>query len=534
MTTQQTGIPEFGYYEPSKTTELGYDRAKTKEQFEALYAMPDYKQYTENMYNELANNTKLAKQYTKAFHAKRRAAYPNDYDANGNYIGGNSVVFNEDGSIKADVWKDKRNDYKWGLIHEFKFNPQNTPEPTTPEFPETPEDNPFPSTPPTLAQKPPHIPWTDWIPHTMQYLNARTANDKVARLQKMMSWPKQIAPQKHAITTNAYALRQIIEKNKQDLLARVDNTRVSNIDQRIAAMNNIQDALEQYSDKQVQLQSAAYDQTSKDVNSTQNWNLLKAAEADNYNRKSNSAAYNNIINAEQSKITSDSAATKGYIYDMYNDYGSYKKYNRLLDQQFKKAKLGLDYATKLNQLDQKHSDLSDPANWKLLSQYIVELSNRGQISDPSEQAIISRWIGSPEKVLEGLQKDAQFKNLIVGKLTTATDDISKKYRSVHQTDMSRLSRQYDDAYANLFRQNAVQSAYIQNMPLSNQIFDRSLFYKKGGKLNVLKEVIKQNQRETESVRKASKDFHNRTSKELAKQLGALDKEQLMLLKAIFQ
>jgi hypothetical protein len=41
----------------------------------------------------------------------------------------------------------------------------------------------------------------------MQYLNARTANDKVARLQKMMSWPKQIAPQKHAITTNAYALR---------------------------------------------------------------------------------------------------------------------------------------------------------------------------------------------------------------------------------------------------------------------------------------------------------------------------------------
>jgi hypothetical protein len=153
------------------------------------------------MYTELANNTELAQQYTKAFHAKRREAYPNDYDANGNYIGKNSVVFNDDGSIKADVWKDKRNDYKWGLIHEFKFNPQ------TPEFPEIPEDNPFPSTPPTLAQKPLHIPWTDWIPHTMQYLNARIANAKVAIRQKMMSWPKQTAPQKHAITTNAYALR---------------------------------------------------------------------------------------------------------------------------------------------------------------------------------------------------------------------------------------------------------------------------------------------------------------------------------------
>jgi predicted HicB family RNase H-like nuclease len=63
--------------------------------------------------------------------------------------------------------------------------------------------------------------------------------------------------------------------------------------------------------------------------------------------------------------------------------------------------------------------------------------------------------------------------------------------------------------------------------VSNQIF------KKGGKLSVLKEVVKQTQREKESNRKASEQFHKRTSKELAHQLGALDKEQLMLLKSIF-
>jgi hypothetical protein len=60
-----------------------------------------------------------------------------------------------------------------------------------------------------------------------------------------------------------------------------------------------------------------------------------------------------------------------------------------------------------------------------------------------------------------------------------------------------------------------------------------LLFKKGGKLRVLQEVVKQNQREKESNRKASSDFHKRTSKELARQLGALDKEQLMLLKSIF-
>jgi hypothetical protein len=56
--------------------------------------------------------------------------------------------------------------------------------------------NPFDSVSniPLTFNKPEHIPWTDWIPHTMQLMNAHAANNKLAKLQKKMSFPKQVAP----------------------------------------------------------------------------------------------------------------------------------------------------------------------------------------------------------------------------------------------------------------------------------------------------------------------------------------------------
>jgi len=38
-------------------------------------------------------------------------------------------------------------------------------------------------------------------------MNAYAANNKLARLQKQMSFPKQVAPQKNVIVTDAYAQR---------------------------------------------------------------------------------------------------------------------------------------------------------------------------------------------------------------------------------------------------------------------------------------------------------------------------------------
>ena len=540
-------IPTFGtIYQKSNVGSLGYDRSKKDADFDALYANPDYIRFTNEIYEALKNNSDIGKEYTKAFHKARAKAYASDYDNNGQYIIKTPKgIFNADGSINADLWKEQRTNRKWGLVHEMGFKQDPTQNTTVAHTPDTDKQedpqtatsssytNPFDaiSDTPLTFNKPEHIPWTDWIPHTMQLMNARIANNKLARLQKQMSFPKQVAPQKNAIVTDAYAQRQLLEKQKQELLARADATQVANIDQKMAIMRQAEEQASKYNDAQVQLQSQEYAQTKKDVNDIENWNLIQRAEAADHNAKVNSAAYNNWLNAEKQKVTSDSAARKSYLYDMYKDYGLYKQDQRLNERANKEAQLKLDLTNKLSELENIFQDKSDPSRWEMLSQYAVEFVNSGALTDAAERAIVGNQALSPDAVKQKLQQDPQFRNLILTKLLTGTDDVTKRFKSTFDEYIKRLNRDYNVAYNSHYMQNQAARVALP-VTASNQIFDRGLF-KKGGKLSVLKEVVKQNQREKESNRKASSDFHKRTSKELARQLGALDKEQLMLLKSIF-
>lgn len=294
-------IPTFGtIYQKSNLGSLGYDRSKTDADFDALYADPEYIRFTNEMYEALKNNSDIGKEYTKAFHKARAKAYTSDYDNNGQYIIKTPKgIFNADGSINADLWKEQRTNRKWGLVHEmgFKQDPaQNntvvhTPDANNQDGTQTIKSpsytNPFSSASdtPLTFNKPKHIPWTDWIPHTMQLMNAHAANNKLAKLQKKMSFPKQVAPQKNAIVTDAYAQRQLLEKQKQELLARADATQVANIDQKMAIMRQAEEQAQKYNDAQVQLQSQEYAQTKKDVNDVANWNLVQRAEVANHNTK---------------------------------------------------------------------------------------------------------------------------------------------------------------------------------------------------------------------------------------------------------
>lgn len=539
-------IPTFGtIYQKSNVGSLGYDRSKTDADFDALYANPEYIRFTNEIYEALKNNSDLGKEYTKAFHKARAKVYTSDYDNDGKYIITTPKgIFNQDGTINADLWKEQRTNRKWGLVHEMEFKQdpvQNTTVIHTPNKDDGKKttttsysySNPFSSISdvPTTFNKPEHIPWTDWIPHTMQLMNAHAANSKLAKLQKKMSFPKQVAPQKNAIVTDAYAQRQLLEKQKQELLAKADATQVANMDQKMAIMRQAEEQAGKYNDAQAQLQSQEYAQTKKDVNDVANWNLVKRAEIADHNAKVNSAAYNNWLNAEKQKVTSDSAARKSYLYDMYKDYGLYKQNQRLNERAYKEAQLKLDLTNKLSELENIFQDKSDPSRWEMLSQYAVEFVNSGALTDEAEKAIVGNQALSAEAVKQKLQQDPQFRNLILTKLLTGTDDITKRFKSAFDEYIKRLNRDYDVAYNSHYMQNQAARAALP-ITVSNQIFDRGLF-KKGGKLSVLKEVVKQNQREKESNRKASSDFHKRTSKELARQLGALDKEQLMLLKSIF-
>lgn len=529
-----------GYTPSNNKDKLPYLKTMSEQDVRALENTPDYQAYTDFGLTELANrNSEYTKQYINALVNNLKKTSPQSFQMiNGKetYLGDENSVLQQDENgyfINVDAWKTARTDGKKGFIHDFKLSTTESPQTVVPveesniKVNGTTYANPFKTdNTPLTFNKPKHIPWTDWIPHTMQLMNAHVANSKLAKLQKQMSFPKRIAPQKNAIVTDAYAQRQLLEKQKQELLAKADATQVSNIDQKMAIMRQAEEQAGKYNDAQVQLQSQEYAQTKKDVNDVANWNLVQRAEVANHNAKVNSAAYNNWLNAEKQKVASDSAARKSYLYDMYKDYGLYKQDQRLNERAYKEAQLKLDLTNKLSELENIFQDKSDPSRWEMLSQYAVEFVNDGQLTDESEKAIVGSEALSKEAVTQKLQQDPQFRNLILTKLLTGTDDVTKRFKAAFDEYIKRLNRDYDAAYNSHYMQNQAAKAALP-VTVSNQIF------KKGGKLKVLQEVVKQNQKEKESNRKASSDFHKRTSKELARQLGALDKEQLMLLKSIF-
>jgi hypothetical protein len=117
-------------------------------------------------------------------------------------------------------------------------------------------------------------------------------------------------------------------------------------------------------------------------------------------------------------------------------------------------------------------------------------------------------------------------------LLNSTDDVTKAYRISWQEEVNRINRDADNAAWDARRKYVAAEASLP-YSISNQIFDFPI-YKKGGKLKLLKELAKQRQKEQESTRKNSQEFHKRASKELSEQLVALNKEQLLLLKAVFK
>ena len=534
------GSSNHGYTPSNNKDKLPYLKTMSEQDVRALENTPDYQAYTNFGLTELANrNSEYTKQYINALVNNLKKTSPQSFQMiNGKetYLGDENSVLQQDENgyfINVDAWKTARTNGKKGFIHDFKLSTTEPPQTVLPVEESNIKvnvptyANPFKTdNTPLTFNKPGHIPWTDWIPHTIQLMNAHAANSKLAKLQKKMSFPKQVAPQKNAIVTDAYAQRQLLEKQKQELLARADATQVANMDQKMAIMRQAEEQAQKYNDAQVQLQSQEYAQTKKGVNDVANWNLVQRAEVANHNAKVNSAAYNNWLNAEKQKVASDSAARKSYLYDMYKDYGLYKQDRRLNERAYKEAQLKLDLTNKLSELENIFQDKSDPSRWEMLSQYAVEFVNSGALTDAAEQAIVGNQALSPEAVKQKLQQDPQFRNLILTKLLTGTDNVTKRFKSTFDEYIKRLNRDYDVAYNSHYMQNQAARAALP-ITVSNQIF------KKGGKLSVLKEVVKQNQREKESNRKVSEQFHKRASKELARQLGALDKEQLMLLKSIF-
>lgn len=506
-----------------------------------------YRIYTNWAINQFTNdpNGTFSTEYTKNLHVHLKEAHPDWYDENGNYVGGKTAVLNDDGTINPDGWGDARYDMKYGFIHQYQpMSSQSThgpeltsrptlrqPEPVKPGNPYTPMKLPNVGTSKSV--------WTDWIPILSKYFTNKRAIRRDTEEQKKMQFPLEMAKEKQAIKTDAYLQRQLLEKQKQELLARADAIPTSNMEDRMRLLNQVHEVTEKYSDKQAQLQSAEYYQTLDDVVKAANYNSASRVDTANSNAKVIAASRNNIINANRKQIVKDATNVNATVDSLYKDYGKWRHDQRLNDVRRNRYLLQSGAENIISKYGEILADETNPERWHQLVNFAIELTKHPEGFSDEEITILNRNASNPEA---GLQTDSAYRNLIIGRLQTGTDAVSSRWRTAWDEYKKQRQAQHDAAVSDITAEYARRRAELPTI-IDNQIIDynpgqrnSSLMYKEGGKAKAkaLKEWARTTQKAKEQSDKNFNEAQKRAQTELRNQLDALDKEQLVLLKAIFK
>lgn len=557
QTTDRELTFEFGRnFEASKVAPLEWGQNLSPEFVAAAEGSNDYREFSARMLDELERNTEIAKSYTREFHRRRaqNQKYAAEYnlleDGTYQYKGGENDIFNADGSFKPNGWFRARVDGKYGLIHESGFKKTSASKPTTQVTPlvapteetsltpgKADPNNPFPNNTTTPISPFKRSVWTDWIPALSEYFTNKRANRRDAEEQKKMKFPLYMPKERQAIKTDSYLQRQLLEKQKQEVLARAGQQKTSNVDLNIAIQNEAEKIADKYSDRQAQLQSAEYQKTADDVAKALNYNAAQRVDTANVNLKSLAAGHNNIINANRRRIAKDAANFNSLVDSLYMDYGKWKHDQRLSDLRRKMNLAEGNMRQQEAELLRIKTEETDPARWSQLPNFAVALTENPQGFTDEEKALLNKY-SKPEV---GLQSDPAYRNLIISRLQTGQDEVSVRWRAVWEEQKNLRLEQYNAARQNLWsnyhRQTADKDAIIDN-----QIFDyvpggrkSSLMqYKDGGKLKLLREIANNNQKARKQHDENFREAQKRAQKELKAQLDALDEEQLFLLKAAFK
>lgn len=538
-------VPAFGTdYEASIIGPLGYDRVLSEAEVRAREADPSYQEYTRRMAEEIDNNTEIGQNYTKAFHQQRakNAKYASEYtresDGTYKYIGPANSLFNADGSFVKGAWLKGRIDGKWGLIHESGFSEdelqithgtKKTPKPTQSN------KNPFTYSFGVDLQSPQKSRWTDYLPILSKYFTNKAAAIKDANLQSELSFPKQLPKQRNAIKTDAYLQRQLLEKQKQELLAKADNIRVSNIDDKLRIMDQVNEVAGKYSDRQAALQTQEYQTTSSDVTKAENFNISERTDSANHNMKVASVAKNNLINANRARIAKEATNINNTVDSLYHNYGKWLHDQRLNNQRQQELSLAAMTNEALAGLKTQLTDRQDPSAWEQLTNFAVALTDPSANLTQEEADLLNKWRANHQ---EGIKTDAAYRNLLLSKLATGSDPISVNWRAAWEDYQARLQQQHDA------KATEVRSEYQRQLAAMPTIIDNQIatytprrkessLMKEGGKLKWLKAQANKNQKEKEQHEKSFTAAQKESTEALRHKLDALDKEQLLLLKAVF-
>lgn len=375
--------------------------------------------------------------------------------------------------------------------------------------------------------------WTGGLAHILNAGIKTAANNKVARLAKRVKAPLQIPQQMIATTSNtSYLTNQLLEKQKQEVLARANQTLTSNADYNLAKMRQAEDVASQYTDKQASVTAQGYEQDTQAANKAANYILqqnIKAANTDSERLAAVDELYNK---ADQKRIVSNASTITDSIRDYVSDKGENTKVQKEYDLMKYRAQLEGNVADQELAMSEAFRRDSDINNWDQLERFAAEINTLGLDQTAPDLSQYKKDVWNTYKDSEKLS-NPEFRQIVL-EILNGNSDIAQKYRTLHEQYVEQLRQQYYDA------QRALRRRYISyNSSIPGKVTNDA-YYKEGGKIKALKALLqyknnvqKVQQQESKNVAETSKAYHNRSSKNLNEALKTLSREQELLLKTIF-
>ncbi len=415
----------------------------------------------------------------------------------------------------AALYNYLRNDGKYGFYH------------WTPEEEEEEKIDP-PENPPSIRRRnPPEMsqreykpqPWTDWIHLSTVAANDLSNNARQYDLETQKKAALKEPVYKQAKVTNAYAERTLRAKKIAELRNQAKKMFGSDLDANMKYMSQVNAQANELEDQNILSKSKEFNETLQNVQNVANENTKESVSVANDNRQALAALHNERIAAKQKYLANRTALQDDFINKLD---ASHKKW--LHDERTNKYNFDTGVAAqKYNKImNTAYTDLSNAFDFKQ-SNTFNDWFNRLQKSNETLNGLDSNSYNNRQAVLEWIENHPN-------------DPIVKNLLSAHdrEKDLAELNfaRTRNSAYGDYQSVALNQPYYVSGEGVWNSPRSRvsPLYQKKGG----YAEAIRDHRKAHENLDKTVRENSRMLEKRLARTIGALDRETLVYLKALFK
>lgn len=462
----------------------------------------------------------------------------------------------------ADEYKRLRNDGKYGYFHltpeiQFQGNIPTVPvtetsasDSTTSTNEETVDSG--TSTVPGDYQSAEYLPgykkglYTDWA-----HLGAIYANNmRGLRKQRDLGLQQKVAldqaPQQNAIVTDGYAERKANEAAKNEMMSRAADmaSNSANADQQRAILEQANEAAAQYDLQNNRIQASTYNQESKNATAVGNWNSQQRQAYANSNNQKLAADWNSKVNTLANYEANKTAQTSDFINKLDHSYSTY--------QQQEKAN-ALAHNQALNEYmfgverDRAWKDVQD---WQNSGFRTMDYGGGrtydgliNYITSGGDEELLSKMSDADLQTLQENAGDASIVMPVLERYAQDSDEI-RAFLAAYKSKLSTLEDDYytraQDLMSHYKKLGLYQKQYYGSDPGwkrdgLNVNWTTMPYYKSGGKVydRVLK-YIEHNRKVANDRDKRAANAEKEAQKKLLRDLDSLDRETMLLLRAIFK